>query len=219
MDSENFSFVGIPNCTGENANFQATPAARAKYASQRKRAKLAAFRRIEDETVADKKAEETFRVIDRRPFTTDGELREEFVADQEREVQREAKKEASAAPTTAAAAPQAGDALPAPVAPPVDAPKRSAAFENLIRMLGSNAAMVLGAYTDPRTGQPVIDPDAARELIDMLDALYEKTKGHLAPEEDDLLLDLSGKLKMTYLEINQAIAAQAAAEATKAKAR
>ena len=166
--------------------------------------------------MADKKAEETFRVIDRRPFTTDGELREEFVADQEREVQREAKKEASAAP---AAAPQAGDALPEPVAPPVDAPKRSAAFENLIRMLGSNAAMVLGAYTDPRTGQPVIDPDAARELIDMLDALHEKTKGNLAPEEDDLLLDLSGKLKMTYLEINQAIAAQAAAQATKAKAR
>jgi hypothetical protein len=85
-------------------------------------------------------------------------------------------------------------------------------------MLGSNAAMVLGAYTDPRTGQPVIDPDAARELIDMLDALHEKTKGNLAPEEDNLLLDLSGKLKMTYLEINQALAAQAV-QAAKAKPR
>jgi len=28
----------------------------------------------------------------------------------------------------------------------------------------------------------MIDPDAARELIDMLDALYEKTKGNLAPK-------------------------------------
>jgi len=36
--------------------------------------------------------------------------------------------------------------------------------------------MVLGGYADPRTGQPVIDPDAARELIDMLDAIHEKTK-------------------------------------------
>jgi hypothetical protein len=85
-------------------------------------------------------------------------------------------------------------------------------------MLGQNAAMVLGAYADPQTGQPMIDPEAARELIDMLDALHEKTKGNLAPEEDNLLLDLLGKLKLTYLEINQAVAAQAATQA-KAKTR
>jgi hypothetical protein len=85
-------------------------------------------------------------------------------------------------------------------------------------MLGQNAAMVLGAYADPRTGQPMIDPEAAREFIDMLDALHEKTKGQLAPEEEDLLLDLSGKLKLTYVEINQAVAAQAATQA-KAKSR
>jgi hypothetical protein len=77
--------------------------------------------------------------------------------------------------------------------------------------------MVLGAYVDPRTGQPMIDPEAAREFIDMLDALHEKTKGNLAPEEDTLLMDLLGKLKMTFLEVNQAVAAQAAQ--VKAKAR
>src|SRR2546422_2196011 len=42
------------------------------------------------------------------------------------------------------------------------------------------------------------------EFIDMLDALHEKTKGRLTPEEEDLLVDLAGKLKMTYLEISQA---------------
>jgi hypothetical protein len=163
--------------------------------------------------VAEQKPEESFRVIDRRPFTNDGELRQEVVAEQEREA-RQAKKEAAAVPSPDSQIPgDEGGTLP-----PADAPKRSPAFENLIRMLGSNAAMVLGAYTDPRTGQPVIDPDAARELIDMLDALHEKTKGNLAPEEDNLLLDLSGKLKMTYLEINQALAAQAA-QAAKAKSR
>jgi len=47
--------------------------------------------------VAEKKShEESFRVIDRRPFTTDGELREEFVAEQARETQQEVKKEATA---------------------------------------------------------------------------------------------------------------------------
>lgn len=159
----------------------------------------------------EQKPEESFRVIDRRPFTNDGELRQEIVEEQEREARQEAKKEAAnPAPTPSAAA----DAKP----PAADTPKRSPAFENLIRMLGSNAAMVLGGYADPRTGQPVIDPDAARELIDMLDALHEKTKGNLAPEEDSLLLDLNGKLKLTYLEINQALAAQAA-QSGKAKAR
>ena len=161
----------------------------------------------------EQKPEESFRVIDRRPFTTEGELRQEIVEEQEREARQEARKEVAAAPATPAANPDSK------TAPAADAPKRSPAFENLIRMLGSNAAMVLGGYADPRTGQPVIDPDAARELIDMLDALHEKTKGNLSPEEDSLLLDLNGKLKLTYLEINQALAAQAAAQTGKAKTR
>ena len=159
--------------------------------------------------MADHKQEETFRVIDRRPFTSEGELRKEVVEEEE----REAKREAAQRPPT----PPADAAKPA-AAPPPEAPKRLESFENLVRMLGSNAAMVLGAYADPRTGQPMLDPEAAREFIDMLDALREKTKGNLAPEEDSLLLDLLGKLKMTYLEVNQAVAAQAAQQA-KAKTR
>jgi hypothetical protein len=165
-------------------------------------------------TVPEQKPEESFRVIDRRPFTTEGELRQEIVEEQEREARQEAKKEQAAVPEAAPAANRDAKTPPA-----TETPKRSPAFENLIRMLGSNAAMVLGGYADPRTGQPVIDPEAARELIDMLDALHEKTKGNLSPEEDSLLLDLNGKLKLTYLEINQALAAQTAAQTGKAKAR
>jgi hypothetical protein len=160
-------------------------------------------------TVAEHKQEEAFRVIDRRPFTAEGDLRKEVVEEEEREAKREAAKHPAAPPESEKAA------VPPP--PLADTPKRIPAFENLVRMLGSNAAMVLGAYADPRTGQPMIDPEAARELIDMLDALHEKTKGNLAPEEDTLLLDLLGKLKMTYLEINQAVAAEAAK--VKAKGR
>ena len=167
---------------------------------------------IEECHLADHKQEDSFRVIDRRPFTAEGELRKEVVEQEEREAEREAAVRPPSPPA------EANEAVAAP-APPADAPKRSPAFENLVRMLGSNAAMVLGAYADPRTGQPMIDPDAARELIDMLDALREKTHGNLAPEEDSLLLDLLGKLKMTYLEVNQAVAAQAQAAQVKAKTR
>jgi uncharacterized protein DUF1844 len=159
--------------------------------------------------VADHK-EEGFKVVDRRPFTAEGEIRKEVVEEQEREAKREEvkeKAEAKAAEAKAAAKP-AGNT-----------PKRSPAFENLLRMIGSNAAMVLGAYADPNTGQPMIDPDAARELIDMLDALQEKTKGNLAPEEDGMLLDLVGKLKLTYLEIQKAMAAEMAKVTAQAKGK
>jgi uncharacterized protein DUF1844 len=162
----------------------------------------------EDAPLSEPKHEDTFRVIDKRPFTAEGELRQEIVEEEAREAKRAAERQP---PPEAVKAPES-------VLPPAEVPKRAPAFENLVRMLGSNAAMVLGAYADPRTGQPMLDPEAAREFIDMLDALHEKTKGHLAPEEDTLLLDLMGKLKMTFLEVNQAIAAQAAAQ-SKAKAR
>jgi hypothetical protein len=172
---------------------------------------------LADHKQQDHKQEESFRVIDRRPFTAEGDLRQEVVDQEEREARRESQRQAASHPPAPLAA-TPDDATLVPELP-VDAPKRSLPFENLVRMLGSNAAMVLGAYADPRTGQPMIDPDAARELIDMLDALREKTQGNLAPEEDTLLLDLLGKLKMTYLEVNQAVAAQAQTAQAKAKTR
>jgi hypothetical protein len=162
--------------------------------------------------LTDHKKEESFRVIDRRPFTSEGEPRKEAIEEREREAKREEQLHpVAAAPKPSVPQPPMGQI-------PIETPKRSAPFESLVRMLGSNAAMVLGAYADPQTGQPIIDPEAAHELIDMLDSLHEKTRGNLAPEEDTLLLDLLGKLKMTYLEVNQAIAAQAATQA-KAKTR
>src|SRR6266446_904676 len=129
------------------------------------RDKLEVIPITEESPLSDHKQDEAFRVIDRRPFTAEGELRKEVVEEQEREAKREAAKIPAAPPpleTAKTAAPP----------PPAETPDRIPAFENLVRMLGSNAAMVLGAYADPRTGQPVIDPEAARELIDMLDALH-----------------------------------------------
>jgi HD superfamily phosphodiesterase len=160
--------------------------------------------------VAEHKQEESFRVIDKRPFTAEGELRPDVVAEQEREARLEAVKEKTLEEAVAAQKPAVS---------PAEVPKKSIPFDNLVRMIAQNAAMVLGGYADPRTGQPVIDPEAARELIDMLDALHEKTKGNLAPEEDSTLLDLLGKLKMTFLEVNQAMAAEMAKMQAQGKTR
>ena len=156
--------------------------------------------------------DEGFKVIDRRPFTAEGEIRKEVVEEQERESKREEIKEKAEAKAAEA---KAGE----PKAPGANTARRLPAFENLIRMIGSNAAMVLGAYADPNTGQPMLDPDAARELIDMLDALHEKTKGNLTAEEENMLLDLVGKLKLTYLEIQKAMAAEMAKVTAQAKGK
>ena len=43
-------------------------------------------------------------------------------------------------------------------------------------------------------------------MIDMLDTLREKTHGNLAPEEDRLLTEVLGSLKLSYMEISKAAA-------------
>ena len=164
--------------------------------------------------MSESKHDESFKVVDRRLFTPEGEFRKDVAEQQDRE-----RETAPASPTGAAA--KTGPAGESPVAektaipaavPPADAPKRSPAFENLIRSLGQNAAMLLGGYADPRTGQPVLDLEGAREMIDMLDVLHEKTHGNLASEEDSLLLDVLGNLKLAFMEMTKAAANQEKAQ-------
>jgi hypothetical protein len=170
--------------------------------------------------LSESKQDESFKVVDRRLFTPEGEFRKDVAEQQDRE--RETTPATSSAgahgapaglPPANAAKPAIPSAAPAAV-PPADAPKRAPAFENLIRSLGQNAAMLLGGYADPRTGQPVLDLEGAREMIDMLDVLREKTMGNLAPEEDSLLLDVLGNLKLAFMEM-----AKAAAKHEKAKSQ
>jgi hypothetical protein len=116
------------------------------------------------------------------------------------------------ATTSTAAAPLPAEA--AREAAPTVASSRG--FEMLVNFLAQNAAMLLGAYPDPRTGQAMLDLEGARELIDMLDALREATRGNLAPDDERLLLDVLGSLKLSFMEMTKA-AAKAMQE--KAKAR
>ena len=78
----------------------------------------------------------------------------------------------------------------------------------LVDFLTRNAAAMLGGMADPRTGQAFLDLEGAREMIDMLDALREKTKGNLAKIDDDLLVEVIGSLKLTFMEISKAAAEQ-----------
>jgi Domain of unknown function (DUF1844) len=180
--------------------------------------------------LSEPKHDETFKVVDRRLFTPEGEFRKEVAEQQDRE--HHAASILGANPSVANAPSSGGLTSPAPSpakpepggpGPAVQftakTPKRSQEFENLVRSLGQNAAMLLGGYADPHTGQPMLDLEGAREMIDMLDALREKTLGNLAPEEDTLLLDILGNLKLAFMEMTKAAAAAAMQDQKKVKSR
>ncbi len=86
-------------------------------------------------------------------------------------------------------------------------------FDQLVQSVYMTAMMQLGAAT--HEGQePQIDILGARQSIDMLAVLAEKTKGNLSPEETRLLDSALFELRMAFLEITQALARSAAAKAT-----
>jgi hypothetical protein len=155
--------------------------------------------------VAEPKNEESFRVVDRRLFTSEGELRPEIAEQQTRE-------QAKPQPVSS---PQAGKsekpAAPASSSQQTPAHENSSIkpdknFQLLIDLLARNAAALLGGIPDPATGQAYLDLEGAREMIDMLDVLREKTRGNLAPEEESLLSEVLGSLKLSYMEISKAAA-------------
>jgi len=87
----------------------------------------------------------------------------------------------------------------------------------LIDFLTRNAAAMLGGMADPQTGQAYIDLEGAREVIDMLDALREKTRGNLAKADEDLVIEVVGSLKLTFMEISRAAADAMAKKAAQKK--
>ena len=78
-------------------------------------------------------------------------------------------------------------------------------FDRLVQSLYMTAAVQMGAGTGPNE-QPRIDIIGARQSIDMLNVLEEKTKGNLSEEEKRLLQNALFDLRMSFLEITNAIA-------------
>jgi Domain of unknown function (DUF1844) len=170
--------------------------------------------------VARDKNDTSFRVIDRRMFTEEGELRPEAIEQAQKEKAAKPAEAAKPAAGAAAGSPAPGEKAsePAGTAAAKAIPARSPYFDLLVRSLANQAAMLLTGIQDPATGQTMVDIEGAREMIDMLDALREKTQGNLAPEEDKILAEMLGSLKFSYLEMSKAAAAAAAQQGPGRKA-
>jgi hypothetical protein len=159
--------------------------------------------------VADAKPEEGFKVVDRRLFNESGELRPDAAEQEWHEEEPKTKGAKSAPPEGHAASKQPGNAAAPPPAAresiPEDHPP-SHGFQMLVDFLTRNTAAMLGGMADPRTGQAFVDLEGARELIDMMDALRDTTRGNLAKSDEDLLIEVIGSLKLTYMEVSKAAA-------------
>jgi hypothetical protein len=77
-------------------------------------------------------------------------------------------------------------------------------FAALVVSLGSSALFHLGLVADPTTGEAgPPDLPLARQTIDLVDILQEKTRGNLTPEEEQLLQSLLTDLRMRYVEASK----------------
>ncbi|MCX5888944.1 MAG: DUF1844 domain-containing protein [Deltaproteobacteria bacterium] len=73
-------------------------------------------------------------------------------------------------------------------------------FSSLIFSLSSTAFMQLGAIPDPNTGKTEKDLPMAKQTIDLLGVLREKTRNNLDSEEENLFDHLLYDLRMAYIK-------------------
>ncbi len=133
------------------------------------------------------KRESSLHVSDRRRFNTDGTIK----ADQE-------------------------DSHSEPVTPPIPpAPEKKADtgekkspqpefeinFSTFILSLASSVQVALGLVPHPATGKPMTNLVSARQTIDILEMLQNKTRGNLTSEEENLVGQVLYELKMHYVQV------------------
>jgi Domain of unknown function (DUF1844) len=81
-------------------------------------------------------------------------------------------------------------------------------FEQLVQSIYLSAIVQMGGAAKPGE-QPRVDIVGARQNVDILGILSDKTKGNLTERESRLLQNALFDLRMMFLELTNAIAAQA----------
>jgi hypothetical protein len=162
---------------------------------------------------------EQIKVTDKRIFTPEGEIREEFRKDI-RPVEPTFTKPEPPPPAQEKSAP-----APRPPAqeerrtktegpPPGGERRRTLAdkaqnpgtpFTNFLESLIVQAYMSLGMLRNPYQPKPVVDVEAARQMIEILTMLKDKTEGNLTEAEQDFLAAHLGELKLAFVQRTKTI--------------
>jgi hypothetical protein len=184
--------------------------------------------------MAEKRPDSGFTVTDRRLFTEDGELRKDVTEEVERPKPATAAapqpNPPAAFPADVGVAGQgiaAQDVPPPPTADEqqaqADAYRASAkdldsrvelsgrsakefemTFERFLASLYMTAMLQLGLMHE-QGGQPRLDIIGARQTIDTLTLLAEKTKGNLTSTEEAFLQNSLYEVRMAYVEVTNAL--------------
>ncbi len=81
---------------------------------------------------------------------------------------------------------------PTPPMPPLT-------FASFVFSLGTSSLMLMGESLDPQQPSPPVNLPQAKEIIDILSMLEEKTKGNLSSEEASVIGDMLYTLRMKYV--------------------
>jgi hypothetical protein len=164
---------------------------------------------------AEKPTREQIKVTDKRIFTPEGDIREEFRSE------------------IKPADPNAPRPTPPPPPPaPPEAPKQERRMKNeggpggddrrnrtiadkaqnpgtpftdFVEPLIAQAYMSLGMLRNPYQPKPAVDVTAARQMIEIITMLKEKTAGNLTPDEEDFLTTHLGELKLAFVQRTKTI--------------
>ena len=139
------------------------------------------------------------KVTDKRLFTPDGELREEYRVLAEKSTAAPAVTEAIAATATAPEPP------PPAASAPLDLPEMppdlggGPSFFDLVAMLAEPVPIYLGDAVLP-DGQDATNLEMARFYIDLLGVLRQKSAGNLTAQESAFLEDLLYRMRVRYVQ-------------------
>jgi len=148
----------------------------------------------------------SFKVTDRRLFNADGSLREDALIEESAPAPAQASEpQPNINPVSAQPQQQFGAATAPELQPEEDIgaePERTM-FNEFLMGIASSAFIYLGLVEHPATGRRQVDMVAAKESIDMLLMLREKTKGNLTRGEEKFFDDLLSDLKMQFVSMRR----------------
>ncbi len=145
----------------------------------------------------------SFKVTDRRLFNADGTLREDVLIEEAAPAQTPEPQPAVGSGPAQSQGRFAAATAPEPQYEAADAEPERTMFNEFLMGVASSAFIYLGLVEHPATGRRQVDMTAAKESIDMLVMLREKTKGNLTRGEEKFFDDLLSDLKMQYVSMRR----------------
>ncbi len=128
---------------------------------------------------------EGFKITDRRRFTAEGAEKKAQEVRKEESVQKEA-------PAVEKESPKREEKD----LPPLD-------FSTFVLSLANTALFQLGFIKTPESGDMEKDLRGARQTIDLLGLLEQKTRGNLTEQEEKILKETLFQLRMAFVEASK----------------